>query len=235
VAIEEIKYDFTEHKEHFRNFFSKILKLIIISKLNCLESSEISVKYFKELIKNIENCKTHRVKYGKSIIFAKFMQYEFTFQTIKVIIKFLDKNIINLLLESIIPDFIKLFDELSTSTNTIKWNENNNDNVFDKDQTINKDIKTIFYLLEAFIETLFYLATIPSINKNDSLMGKMIEIKNVSMIRRNLNIELLIDDNIIILNLSPKKNNLITIILDNSNNTGKTIKEIIHQKKFLIP
>jgi hypothetical protein len=234
VAIEEIKYDFTEHKEHFRNFFSKILKLIIISKLNCLESSEISVKYFKELIKNIENCKTHRVKYGKSIIFAKFMQYEFAFQTIKVIIKILDKNIINLLLESIIPDFVKLFDELSTSTNTIKWNENNNDNVFDKDETINKDIKTIFYLLEAFIETLFYLATIPSINKNDSLMGKMIEIKNVSMIRRNLNIELLIDDNIIILNLSPKKNNLITIILDNSNNTGKTIKEIIHQKKFLI-
>jgi len=234
VAIEEIKYDFTEHKEHFRNFFSKILKLIIISKLNCLESSEISVKYFKELIKNIENCKTHRVKYGKSIIFAKFMQYEFTFQTIKVIIKILDKNIINLLLESIIPDFVKLFDELSTSTNTIKWNENNNDNVFDKDETINKDIQTIFYLLEAFIETLFYLATIPSINKNDSLMGKMIEIKNVSMIRRNLNIELLIDDNIIILNLSPKKNNLITIILDNSNNTGKTIKEIIHQKKFLI-
>jgi hypothetical protein len=234
VAIEEIKYDFTEHKEHFRNFFSKILKLIIISKLNCLESSEISVKYFKELIKNIENCKTHRVKYGKSIIFAKFMQYEFTFQTIKVIIKILDKNIINLILESIIPDFVKLFDELSTSTNTIKWNENNNDNVFDKDETINKDIQTIFYLLEAFIETLFYLATIPSINKNDSLMGKMIEIKNVSMIRRNLNIELLIDDNIIILNLSPKKNNLITIILDNSNNTGKTIKEIIHQKKFLI-
>jgi len=234
VVIEEIKYDFTEHKEHFRNFFSKILKLIIISKLNCLESSEFSVKYFKELIKNIENCKTHRVKYGKSIIFAKFMQYEFAFQTIKVIIKILDKNIINLLLESIIPDFVKLFDELSTSTNTIKWNENNNDNVFDKDETINKDIKTIFYLLEAFIETLFYLATIPSINKNDSLMGKMIEIKNVSMIRRNLNIELLIDDNIIILNLSPKKNNLITIILDNSNNTGKTIKEIIHQKKFLI-
>lgn len=234
MAIEEIKYDFTEHKEHFRNFFSKILKLIIISKLNCLESSEISVKYFKELIKNIEDCKTHRVKYGKSIIFAKFMQYEFTFQTIKVIIKILDKNIINLLLESIIPDFVKLFDELSTSTNTIKWNENNNDNVFDKDETINKDIKTIFYLLEAFIETLFYLATIPSINKNDSLMGKMIEIKNVSMIRRNLNIELLIDNNIIILNLSPKKNNLITIILDNSDNTGKTIKEIIHQKKFLI-
>jgi hypothetical protein len=232
LAIEEIKYDFTEHKEHFRNFFSKILKLIIISKLNCLESSEISVKYFKELIKNIENCKTHRVKYGKSIIFAKYMQYEFTFQTIKVIIKIIDKNIINLLLESIIPDFVKFFDELSISTNTIKWNENNNNNTFDKDEPINKDIKTIFYLLEAFIETLFYLATMPSINNNDSLMGKMIEIKNVSMIRKNLIIELLIDDNIIILNLSPKKNNFITIVLDNSSNTGKTIKEITLQKKI---
>jgi hypothetical protein len=231
LAIEEIKYDFTEHKEHFRNFFSKILKLIIISKLNCLESSEISVKYFKELINNIKNCKTHRVKYGKSIIFAKFMQYEFTFQTIKVIIKIIDKDIISLLLESIIPDFVKFFDELSISTNTIKWNENNNDNAFDKDEAINKDIKTIFYLLEAFIETLFYLSTIPPINNNDSLMGKMIEIKNVSMIRRNLIIELLVDDNIIILSLSPKKNKLITIILDNSSNTGKTIKEIILQKK----
>jgi hypothetical protein len=234
LAIEEIKYDFTEHKEHFKNFFSKILKLIIISKLNCLESSEISVKYFKELINNMENCKIHRVKYGKSIIFAKYMQYEFTFQTIKVIIKITDKNIINLLLESIIPDFVKFFDELIISTNTIKWNENNNDNAFDKDEAVNKDIKTIFYLLEAFIETLFYLATIPSINNNDSLMGKTIEIKNVSMIRRNLIIELLIDDNIIILSLSPKKNNLITIILDNSSNTGKTIKEITLQKKFLI-
>ena len=230
MAIEEIKYDFTEHKEHFKNFFSKLLKLIIISKLNCLESSEISVKYFKELIKNIENCKTHRVKYGKSIIFTKFMQYEFTFQTIKVIIKIIDKNIITLLLESIISDFVKFFDELSINTNTIKWNENNN--ALDKDEVISKDIKTIFYLLEAFIETLFYLSTIPPINNNDSLMGKMIEIKNVSMIRRNLIIELLIDGNIIILSLSPKKNNLITIILDNSSNTGSAIKEIILQKNF---
>lgn len=233
MAIEEIKYDFTEHKEHLWSFFSKILKLVIISKLNCLESSEISVKYFNELIKNIENCKTHRVKYGKSIIFAKFMQYDFTFQTIKVIIKIIDKNIINLLLESIIPDFVKFFDELSTSINTIKWNKNYNDNAIDKDEAINKDIKTIFYLLEAFIETLFYLATVhPSTNNNDSLMGKMIEIKNVSVIRKNLIIELLIDDNLIILSLSPKKNKFITTILDNSNNTGKTIRQIILQKKI---
>ncbi|HEX5518852.1 MAG TPA: hypothetical protein VFX18_00270, partial [Candidatus Nitrosocosmicus sp.] len=64
MTIEEVKYDFTGHEEHFRNFFFKILKLIIISKLNCLESNEISTKYFNELIKNIRNCKTHRVKYG---------------------------------------------------------------------------------------------------------------------------------------------------------------------------
>jgi hypothetical protein len=240
LTIEEVKYDFTGHEEHFRNFFFKILKLIIISKLNCLESNETSAKYFNELIKNIRNCKTHRVKYGKAILFAKFMQYEFTFQTIKAIIKVIEKDTINILFESIVPDFVKFFDDLSININTIKWNEidnENNDNLSENNSSSNKiikkDIKTIFYLLELFIESLFYLTTMSPINNNNnySLMGKMIEIKDVSIIRKNMIIELLVDESMIILNLSPKKNNRISIILDNKHDTGKTIKEIILQGK----
>ena len=246
MTIEEVKYDFTGHEEHFRNFFFKILKLIIISKLNCLESNEISTKYFNELIKNIRNCKTHRVKYGKAILFAKFMQYEFSFQTIKTIIKVIEKDTINILFESIVPDFVKLFDDLSININTIKWNEidnENNDNLSENNSSSNKiikkDIKTIFHLLELFIESLFYLTTMSSTNNNNnnnnnnnySLMGKMIEIKDVSIIRKNMIIELLVDESMIILNLSPKKNNRISIILDNKHDTGKTIKEIILQGK----
>jgi hypothetical protein len=237
LTIEEVKYDFTGHEEHFRNFFFKILKLIIISKLNCLESNETSAKYFNELIKNIRNCKTHRVKYGKAILFAKFMQYEFTFQTIKAIIKVIEKDTINILFESIVPDFVKFFDDLSININTIKWNEidnENNDNLSENNSSSNKiikkDIKTIFHLLELFIESLFYLTTMSPINNNNySLMGKMIEIKDVSIIRKNMIIELLVDESMIILNLSPKKNNRISIILDNKHDTGKTIKEIILQ------
>ena len=59
----------------------------------------------------------------------------------------------------------------------------------------------------------------------------MIEIKDVSVVRKNLNIEILIDEKIIIINLSPKKNNPISIVLDNDDKTGKTIKELILQNK----
>ncbi len=232
MAIQEVRYDFTEHGEHFRNFFFKILKLIIISKLNCQESNETSVKYFNEIVNSIEDCKTHRVKYGKSMIFTKYLQYEFTYQTIKVILNFIDKNLIDIFFESIVEDFVKFFDELSSDTKTIKWNityiDNNN---IQENKLMKEEIKNIFYLLESFIESLYYLTTIIPTNNNDSLIGKTIEIKDVSVIRKSLNIEILIDDNTIIINLSPKKNNSVSIILDNEENIGKTIKELILQNK----
>jgi hypothetical protein len=232
LAIQEVRYDFTEHGEHFRNFFFKILKLIIISKLNCQESNETSVKYFNEIVNGIEDCKTHRVKYGKSMIFTKYLQYEFTYQTIKVILNFIDKNLIDIFFESIVEDFVKFFDELSSDTKTIKWNityiDNNN---IQENKLMKDEIKNIFYLLESFIESLYYLTTLIPTNNKDSLIGKTIEIKDVSVIRKSLNIEILIDDNTIIINLSPKKNNSVSIILDNEENIGKTIKELILQNK----
>jgi hypothetical protein len=232
LAIQEVRYDFTEHGEYFRNFFFKILKLIIISKLNCQESNETSVKYFNEIVNGIENCKTHRVKYGKSMIFTKYLQYEFTYQTIKVILNFIDKNLIDIFFESIVEDFVKFFDELSSDTKTIKWNityiDNNN---IQENKLMKEEIKNIFYLLESFIESIYYLTTTIPANNNDSLIGKTIEIKDVSVIRKSLNIEILIDDNTIIINLSPKKNNSVSIILDNEENIGKTIKELILQNK----
>jgi hypothetical protein len=232
LAIQEVRYDFTEHGEHFRNFFFKILKLIIISKLNCQESNETSVKYFNEIVNGIENCKTHRVKYGKSMIFTKYLQYEFTYQTIKVILNFIDKNLIDIFFESIVEDFVKFFDELSSDTKIIKWNityiDNNN---ISENKLMKEEIKNIFYLLESFIESIYYLTTTIPANNNDSLIGKTIEIKDVSVIRKSLNIEILIDDNTILINLSPKKNNSVSIILDNEENIGKTIKELILQNK----
>jgi hypothetical protein len=232
LAIQEVRYDFTEHGEYFRNFFFKILKLIIISKLNCQESNETSVKYFNEIVNGIEDCKTHRVKYGKSMIFTKYLQYEFTYQTIKVILNFIDKNLIDIFFESIVEDFVKFFDELSSDTKIIKWNityiDNNN---ISENKLMKEEIKNIFYLLESFIESIYYLTTTIPANINDSLIGKTIEIKDVSVIRKSLNIEILIDDNTIIINLSPKKNNSVSIILDNEENIGKTIKELILQNK----
>jgi hypothetical protein len=142
----EIRYDFTEFEGHFRNFFLKILKLIIISKLNCQETNRTSVKYLNEIVNNIDGCSTHRVKYGKPMIFTKFLHYEFTYQTIKVTLKIIDKCIMDILLESIIPDFVKLFDELSSDAKTIKWNtgnSTNNINRFHDDITTKRDTSNI--------------------------------------------------------------------------------------------
>lgn len=261
MTIEEIRYDFTEYAEHFRNFFSKTLRLIIISKLNCQETNKTSVKYLNEIVNNIEGCKTHRVKYGKPMIFTKFLHYEFTYQTINVTIKITDRYIVDILLESIIPDFVRFFDELSSDTKTIKWNTGGytlSNNILQENITvkheisttdstakeqkesegedkeeliIQSEIKTIFYLLELFIETLYYLTTIsPNVNI-DSLIGKTIVIKDVSVIRKNINIEILIDEKMVIINLAPKKNNPISVVLDTEDKIGNTIKQIILQNK----
>jgi len=248
LAIEEIRYDFTEHEEHFRDFFYKVFKLIIILKLNCQQSNETSVKFFDDIIKDIENCTTHEVKYGKKMIFIKFMQHEFTYHTIKVLIKIVNKNLIDIRIESIIKDFLKFFDKISSDNNTINWNidnqnsdkivnennaheqekmksENKNKNTIEK-----KYVKNIFHLLDLFIGALFYLSTVISKNKKDSLIGKILEIKNVSVIRKSLQIEMVIDQKIIIINLSSKIKNPVSIDIDDDDNTGKTIKEIILQK-----
>ncbi len=261
MTIEEIRYDFTEYVEHYRSFFSKTLRLIIISKLNCQETNKTSIKYFNEIVNNIEGCRTHRVKYGKPMIFTKFLHYEFTYQTIKVTMKITDKYIVDILLESIIPDFVRFFDELSSDAKTIKWNtassiHNNNrlheditvkheistinstakgqkeSEVGDKDEIIiQNEIKIIFYLLELLIETLYYLATISPSGNNDSLIGKTIVIKDVSVIKKNINIEILIDEKMVIIKLASKKNKPISVVLDTEDRIGNTIKQIILQNK----
>ncbi len=247
MTIEEIRYDFTKHEEHFRDFFYKILKLIIILKLNCQLSNETSVKFFYDIINNIENCTTHEVKYGKKMIFIKFMQYEFTYQTIKVLVKIVKKNLIDIRIESVIEDFLKFFDKISSDSTTINWNIDDTNNVKetsdnykqehekiklkpkDKDPMEKRYVSNIFHLLDLFIGALFYLSTIIPNDKKDSLIGKLLEIKNVSVFRKSLKIEMVIDQKIIILNLSSKTKNPITIDIDDDDNTGKTIKDIILQ------
>jgi hypothetical protein len=225
---------------------------MIISKLNCQESNKTSASYFNRIIGNIDHCETHRVKYGKSMIFTKFFHFEFTYQTIKATIKITGKHVIDIQLESIIPDFVKFFDDLSSDTKAIQWdNAILVDNVLQErtksekyessnsdspsipqqqsEEKIKQEIKTIFRLLETFIETLYDLISTSPNENNDSLIGKTIEIKDVSLIRKSLIIEIVIDEKIIIINLSPKKNKHISIILDNDDKTGNTIKELILQ------
>jgi hypothetical protein len=188
------------------------------------------------------------------MIFTKFFHYEFTYQSIRVTIKITGKHTIDVQLESIISDFVKFFDEISSDTKAIKWsitstgdnsvqerttaerdeNSHNSDSLSIQQQSegkIQREIKMFFRLLEAFIESLYGLTSIPPNNNNDSLIGKTIEIKDVCVIRKSLIIEIVIDEKIIIISLSPNKNKHVSIILDNDDKTGNTIKELILQNK----
>ena len=245
MAIEEIRYDFREHPEQFQSYFTKIMKLIIISKLNCLEKNITSLKYFNELITRIEGCDIHKIKYGKPMIFTKFFGYEFNYHTVRVKIKIIDKYTIDISLESIIPDFVKTFDKLSTDTNEINWNTSKystNGIEFGDDQdrksqddpnlqSIEKEAKLTFYLLDLFIQTLYLLMTQSGANTS-SLSGRNIEIKDISVSRKILNIEMLVDEKTVILDFLPKSKNGVVVSIDNDEKIGETIRTVMLQNNY---
>jgi hypothetical protein len=244
LAIEEIKYDFREHPEQFPSYFTKIMKLIIISKLNCLEKNITSLKYFNELISRIEGCDIHKIKYGKPMIFTKFFGYEFNYHTVRVKIKIIDKYTIDISLESIIPDFVKTFDKLSADTNEINWNINKhstsgikfgNQEKNSQDelnlQLIEKESRLTFYLLDSFIQTLYLLMTESRAN-NNSLSGRNIEIKDISVSRKVLNIEILVDEKTVILDFLPKSKKSVVVSIDNDEKIGETIRTVMLQNNL---
>lgn len=220
------------------------MRLIIISKLNCLEKNLTSLKYFNELISRIEGCETHKIKYGKSMIFTKFFGYEFNYHTVRVKIKITEKYTIDISLESIIPDFVKTFDKLSTDTNEINWNitkysingiklddqkRNSQDEL--NLQLMEKEAKLTFYLLDSFIQTLYLLMTQSGVNTN-SLSGRNIEIKDISVSRKILNIEMLVDEKTVILDCRPKSKNGVMVSIDNDEKIGETIRAVMLQNNY---
>ena len=186
MVIEEIRYDFNEHPEQFRIYFTKIMKLIIISKLNCLERNLTSLKYFNEIVNRIEGCDIHKIKYGKPMIFTKFLGYEFNYHTVRAKIKIIDKYTIDISLESIIPDFVKAFDKLSADTNEINWNisklttsgtklkDDQKKNSHDEPNLhlMEKEAELTFNLLDSFIQTIYILMT-QSVADTNSLGGRL--------------------------------------------------------------
>ena len=68
----------------------------------------------------------------------------------------------------------------------------------------------------------------PKQEKN-SLLGKNIEIKDVSLTRKILNIEIIIDDETIILDFNTSSKNKVIVSLDNDAKIGETIKNIMLQ------
>ena len=179
------------------------------------------------------------------MIFTKFFGYEFNYHTVRVKIKIIDKYTIDISLESIIPDFVKTFDKLSTDTNEINWNTSKystNGIEFGDDQdrksqddpnlqSIEKEAKLTFYLLDLFIQTLYLLMTQSGVNTS-SLSGRNIEIKDISVSRKILNIEMLVDEKTVILDFLPKSKNGVVVSIDNDEKIGETIRTVMLQNNY---
>lgn len=245
MTIEVVRYEFEEYPDQLRIYFTKVMKLIIISKLNCLATNRVSVMYFHELVKRIQGCDYHSIKYGKPMLFTKFMGYEFNYHVVQVTIRTLSNYTIEISIESIIQEFVRVFDKLSSDTREIKWNilpttVTNylpSPSVSPEESTKKEKIsitgskgeeKVTFYLLDSFIVSLHILMNL-SVRDKVSLLGKNIEIKDVSLTRKILNIEMLVDDETIILDLNPKSRDKVVVSLDNDIKIGETIKNLMLQ------
>ncbi|HSA75596.1 MAG TPA: hypothetical protein VLE21_05345 [Candidatus Nitrosocosmicus sp.] len=252
MTIEVIQYNFEEHSEQYQPFFTKVMKLLIISKLNCLETNRLSVQYFHKLVSRIDGCSFHSIKYGKPMVFTKFLGYDFNYHTVRVTMRTVENFSIEISIESIIKEFVKVFDELSSNTTEIKWNvtassdrinvsmspsisvEQSTDgrklsgSVAPEEEDTYDEEKITFNLLDSFIGSLYMLMNLsrPDVN---SLFGKNIEIKDVSLTRKILNIEIIVDDETIILDFNTKARNKVLVSLDNNAKNGETIKNLMLQ------
>jgi hypothetical protein len=168
-----------------------------------------------------------------------------------VSLKILENNLLELSIESIIQDFVKVFDTLSSDTSEIIWNvpekivndssklDSNRsekyerkDNKIENNQTKRTDYEAItFSLLESFINVLYFLMNLSKKDKS-SLMDSVVEIKDISLTRRILTVEVMFDDEIVIIDLNPKTKEKVSITLDDNKHTGETVKSLMIQNNF---
>jgi hypothetical protein len=186
------------------------------------------------------------------MLFTKFLGYDFNYHMFRVIIRTVENFSIEISIESIIQEFVKVFDELSSDINEIKWNVTNFSDmnktitmsstsdghsaagrksaglIASEEKDTDDEEKITFKLLDSFIGSLYILMNLSRLDKN-SLLGKNIEIKDVSLTRKILNIEIVVDDETIILDFNTRSRNKVNVSLDNDAKNGETIKNLILQ------
>jgi hypothetical protein len=222
LTIEEIRYDFKGFRKYADDFIHDLIKLMIISKMNCPYNSELSRNYFLGLVKQIAGCETYIVKYGQPMLYIRYRGIEFTEQ--KVTSKFVRFNeyAIEVILESVFAEFVKSFDNLSSSSeDKVKWAI-----VTDK----YPNAEPLFKLLNLFIDAVHKLTLLDPSNP-ESLIRKKFGVRNVNVTRHSTQLEFLIDSqlNIIALNPSRKKKDHSIVLLMGNSETAKAISCLMKQ------
>jgi hypothetical protein len=195
--VEQILYDFREFPNYADDFVRNLLNLMIISKMNAAIKNLTSKNYFMHLISQIDGCETYVVKYGQPLLYAKYYGMEFTDQKVTTQFVRSKDHIISVTMESVFGEFVKSFDNLASMTKSkVKWG------VIKEKEKDKAD--PLFALLDSFVGAIIRLSSFDPSNP-DSLVDKRFGIRNASIIRKSLHLEFLINSNLNIIELNPRK------------------------------
>ena len=195
--MEQILYDFREFPNYADDFVRNLLNLMIVSKMNAAIKNLTSKNYFMHLISQIDGCEAYVVKYGQPLLYAKYYGMEFTDQKVTTQFVRSKDHIISVTMESVFGEFVKSFDNLASMTKSkVKWG------VIKEKEEDKPD--PLFALLDSFVRAIILLSSLDPSNP-DSLVGKRFGIRNASIIRKSLHLEFLINSNLNIIELNPRK------------------------------
>ena len=195
--MEQILYDFREFPNYADDFVRNLLNLMIISKMNAAIKNLTSKNYFMHLISQIDGCEAYVVKYGQPLLYAKYYGMEFTDQKVTTQFVRSKDHIISVTMESVFGEFVKSFDNLASMTKSkVKWG------VIKEKEEDKPD--PLFALLDSFVGAIIRLSSLDPSNP-DSLVDKRFGIRNASIIRKSLHLEFLINSNLNIIELNPRK------------------------------
>jgi hypothetical protein len=196
LVVEEIHYDFREFPGCADDFVRNLLNLMIISKMNAAIKNLASKNYFVHIISQIDGCEAYVVKYGQPLLYAKYHGIEFTDQKVTTQFVRSEDHIISVIMESMFGEFVKSFDSLASMTKTkVKWG-------IMKEKEDKPD--PLFALLDSFVGAVILLSSLDQSNP-DSLVDKRFGIRNASIMRKSLHLEFLINSNLNIIELNPRK------------------------------
>jgi hypothetical protein len=197
LVVEQVLYDFREFPNYADDFVRNLLNLMIISKMNAAIKNLTSKNYFMHLISQIDGCEAYVVKYGQPLLYAKYYGMEFTDQKVTTQFVRSKDHIISVTMESVFGEFVKSFDNLASMTKSkVKWG------VIKEKEEDKPD--PLFALLDSFVGAIIRLSSLDPSNP-DSLIDKRFGIRNASIIRKSLHLEFLINSNLNIIELNPRK------------------------------
>jgi hypothetical protein len=221
LVVEEVRYDFADYPKYADDFVRDLVKLMIMSKMNSTARNTSSKVYFQKLVSQMEGCETNVVKYGQPLLYVKYRGVEFTDQ--KVMSQFVRNkgHIIDVTMESVFGEFVKMFDSLaSMSESKVKWGVST---------TSGEKPEPMFALLDKLVEAIGRLTTLDPESPN-SLAGKRIGVRNAIVARKSLHLEFLIDGRLHIIELNPgKKKDEAVELLFGTSEAAKAIVALMKQ------